>query len=260
MRHSPRATPPSRTVTALIAVASFASLTLGALFLSESAQAAFIDVPETGLPGTLVLSSDPYPAVFTDLSPGDPAFWRIDARLDDAESATLTLEARQGGPVARHPRGVTMTIDRCSEPWSTGDAAAPQCSNGLARIAVFTPADDISSSSPSFELRPLVAGSPEHLLVTLAVEDSAAARADDTLMGLRGTLGIGLTATAVDGAPITPIPPRPTLPGTGTDAAFTGLLALVALTAGILGLALALTRRRRSLERDTAVSHDSEGT
>jgi hypothetical protein len=117
-------------------------------------------------------------------------------------------------------------------------------------VTVATPADDYTTSSPTFELRPLRADRPEHLLVTLAVEDSAAAMADESLMGLTGSMGLGLTATAIDDRPINPIrPDRPERPGgpladTGLDGQLSGLAALGALTAGLLGLALVVSRVR----------------
>ena len=240
----------SRAVTALIGLASVAALAFGSLVLADAATAAFVDVPETGAPGHLVLAADPYPAEFLDISPGDPAYWQVDARLENATRATLTLELRKDGAVTEHPRGITMTVDRCSVAW-TDPQTAPTCREGFARIAVATPADDYATSSPTFTLQPLTAGSPEHLLVTLAVEDSAAAMADDSLMGLTGSMGVGLTATAIDDRPITPVTPgKGNLANTGLDGGLQAMLAFGALTAGLLGLAMVAGRlHRRTIRR-----------
>ena len=257
MHHPARTARPSRVVTGLVGLLSVAALAAGSLLLADAARAAFVDVPETGQPGHLVLSADPYPAEFLDISPGEPAYWQVTARLEDASSATLSLELRKDGEVTEHPRGITMTVDRCSVPWTDVDTS-PRCTDGAARVTVATPADDYTTSSPTFELRPLRADRPEHLLVTLAVEDSAAAMADESLMGLTGTMGLGLTATAIDDRPIDPVrPDRPERPGgplanTGLDGQLAGLAAFGALTAGLLGLALVVSRvrGRRTLTND----------
>ncbi|MGA1836196.1 hypothetical protein VD659_04615 [Herbiconiux sp. 11R-BC] len=260
MHHPPPARRRSRALTALVGVAAVAALSAGSLLLADSARAAFIDVPETGTAGRLVLSADPYPAEFLNISPGDPAYWQVDARLQDATRATLSLELRKNGGIATHPRGLTMTVDRCSVPW-TDPTTNPSCSDGFARIVVATPADDDASSSPTFTLQPLVAGSPEHLLVTLAVEDSAAARSDDSLMGLTGNMGLGLTATAIDDQPITPVTPVPAGSGgglakTGLDTGLQNVLAFGALTAGLLGLVLVVARARGT-RRDARSSEEN---
>ena len=248
MHHPPRAVAPNAGVTKLIGLLSLAALATGSLFLADAARAAFIDVPPTGEAGRLVLAADPYPAEFVDISPGEPAYWLVDARLEDATRATLRLELRKDGAVARHPRGIVMTVERCTDPWSDvvqGAPTPPRCARGEASIAVATPADDYSAASPVFDLEPLTAGAPEHLLVVLAVEDSAAARADDSLMGLTGTMGVGLTATAIDDVPIAPVVPRPGgLANTGVNGGIGGIAAFAALTAGLLGLVLVVTRLR----------------
>jgi hypothetical protein len=223
-----------------VAALSALALTAGAVLAGQAASAVLIDVPPTGDPGRLVLSSEPYPAQFLELSPGDPAYWQVGARLEDAERATLSLELRKDGALVEHPRGLVMTVAVCDDPWTRLDAT-PACASGARAVTVATPADDYTSASPSFELRPLTASAPEFLLVTLAVEDSAAAAADESLMGLTGTMGVGLTATAVDDVPVTP--GRPSLPATGAD--FSALWAAAALAAGLLGAGWALRLARK---------------
>jgi hypothetical protein len=223
----------------LVAVASSAALTCGAVMLAATAHAAFVDVPPTGAPGRLVLASDPYPAEFLDLSPGDLAYWEVAARLENATRATLALELRKAGTLIDHPRGLRMTVDSCRVEWA-GAEGVPTCPVGGRRITVATPADDYSLSSPTFDLRPLAVGAPEYLLITLGIEDSPEAAADETLMGLRGTMAVGLIATALDGDPVDA---QNDLPATGIDAG--PLLAAGALAAGLLGLGTALRLSRK---------------
>lgn len=223
-----------RVSAALAAAASFALIGAGGVFLADAARAAFVDVPSTGTPGRLVLSSDPYPAEFLDLSPGDPAYWQIQARLEDATRATLAIELRKSGPLTQTPRGLVMQVDVCDAPWAaTSDR--PVCAGGGRSVTVATPSDDYATTSPSFELRPLTPSAPQYLLVTLSVDDSETAREDTSLMGLRGQMGVGLTAMSVDDVPVRP-PGR--LPATGFDP--TALLGVGALAAGLLGMGASL--------------------
>jgi len=227
-----------------LAAASAVAIACGVVALAGAANAALIDVPVTGAPGRLVLSSDPYPVEFLDLSPGEARYWEVAARLEDAREATLSLELRADGELVRHPRGLVMTVESCDTEW-TGLDGAPLCATGGRAVTVVTPADDYSTSSPRFELSPLTPEAPQYLLLTLAVEDSAAARADTTLMGLTGNMAVGLTATAFDDRPVTP--PAPALPATGGDpAAVAGMLAVAA---GMLGIGAALRLRRRGTVR-----------
>jgi hypothetical protein len=226
-----------------LASASTVALACGAVALAGAAQAAFVDVPPTGEPGQLVLSSDPYPAEFLDLSPGDIRYWQVAARLEGARRATLSLELRASGELVAHPRGLVMTVESCDSAWIT-TSGAPDCASGAQSVAVVTPADDYSSSSPTFPLSPLAEGAPEYLLVTLAIDDTPAARADMTLMGLTGDMAVGLTATAFDDRPV---PPATALPATGSDPAM--LAGLLATAGGMIGLGATLRLRRTGRAR-----------
>ncbi|RKT33820.1 hypothetical protein DEU34_2425 [Microbacterium sp. AG1240] len=223
----------------LTAALSLALLVGGGLIAGGAARAAFVDVPPTGHPGRLVLSSDPYPAEFLALSPGDPSYWQVAARLEGAVGATLSLQLRKTGELVSHPRGLEMTVDECDVPW-IGLGEGPVCTGTAIPVAVATPLDDNATSSPTFQLGSRAASAPVFLLVTLAVEDSADARADASLMGLVGTVGIGLTAVAVDPAAR---PPRGggVLPATGADVSL--WVAVGSMAAGLLGLGAALRMR-----------------
>lgn len=231
-----------RVAAPVVATVSALALAAGVVAAGHAASAVLVDVPPTGAPGRLVLSSDPSPAQFLELSPGDPSYWQVGARLENATEATLSLQLRKDGELVEHPRGLTMTVQVCDQPW-TGMDSSPACAPGARAVTVATPADDYATSSPSFDVRPLTATAPEFLLVTLAVEDSAAAAADTTLMGLTGSMGVGLTATAIDSTPVTP--GAPALPPTGAD--LSALAAIAGIAAGLLGLGAALRLFRKEM-------------
>lgn len=271
-----RAWSPSRLVLASIATLV---LVVGASLFSVRAFAALTNVPETGTPGYLSLRSDPYPAQFLELSPGSPARWQIAADLRDAETATLTLEMRKDGELVDHPRGLEVTVERCDTEWA-GFPAAPTCSANPVLVTRATPLDDYATSSPIFDLDGVTAASGTYLLVTLAVEDSPEAAADESLMNLTGDIGFALTATgdapqatstptptpstpATPGASPTPGAPgqpgdpgRPGQPGAvgRTPLAATGvdIAALLALGAGAIGLGLVISSARAAGRRNAA--------
>jgi len=76
------------------------------------------------------------------------------------------------------------------------------------------------------------------------VEDSAAAAADRSLMGLDGTIAVGLTAVAMEETPAAPGGPA-ALPATGID--LLSAVSVGALAAGALGLGLALRFGRKAV-------------
>ncbi|PSL37658.1 hypothetical protein CLV49_1265 [Labedella gwakjiensis] len=227
-----------------LTVVSAGVLVGGLSLLATSAQAAFQPVPETGDPGRLVLLSDPYPAEFLDLQPGVVRYWQVTATIEGATQASLVLEVRKDGELVERPDGLVMTIERCDTAW-TGVPDAPQCAAGRAAVASATPDDDYTTSSPVFDLDGVDADGT-HLLVALSLvaEDSG----DETLMGLEGDMGLGLTAAAVD--PVTPEEPGRPSPPPGGGLAVTGVdplgLILAAFGAVGLGAALLVSRARRS--------------
>ncbi|SKC35782.1 collagen-like protein [Okibacterium fritillariae] len=269
-----------------LVLASVATLVLvaGASLFSVRAFAVLNDVPETGTPGYLSLRSDPYPAQFLELSPGSPARWQIAADLQDAETARLTLEMRKDGELVDHPRGLEVTVERCDAEW-TGLPDAPTCAANPVLVTEATPLDDYSSTSPVFDLDGLTAASGKFLLVTLAVEDSPEAAADESLMNLTGDIGFALTATgdsigatptptpspstpATPGPSATPGAPgqpgQPAQPGQGGQPGATGrsplaatgvdIVALVALGAGAIGLGLVVSSARAAGRRNAAAA------
>lgn len=225
---------------ALVAAVSLVLLTAGGVLLGHAAaNAELLDVPGTGEPGRLVLAADPYPGRFSALSPGDPSYWQVSARLENAARATLAVQLQKAGDLVAHPRGLIMSVAACDTEW-VGLDRVPVCATGARDVLTGGPADDWTSSSPTIALRPMTPTSPEYLLVTLAVEDSAAARTDRSLMGLTGEMAVGLTAVAIDDAPV-PFVTAGGLAVTGADPTFLG--AAIALAAGLLGLGSALRIR-----------------
>lgn len=231
-----------RQLSAALVVAAGVLIALGGLIWNSSANAVLIDVPVNGTPGRLVLAADPYPAQFLDLAPGEPAYWHVEARLEDADEATLAVQLEAAGDLATHLRGLHIAVQECAPDWSGLDAIASCVDSGRQVLAV-TPMHNATTATPQFNLRPLTANVPVQLLIVLHVEDSAQARSDVTLMGLESSLGVGLTAVSIDGKPV--VPRAPTLPPTGWDA--TALGGIVLLGAGVLvaGLALRLQRQGR---------------
>ncbi len=269
-----------------LVLAGVATLVLvaGASLFSVRAFAALNDLPEPGLPGYLTLRSDPSPAQFMDLAPGSPARWEIDAGLQDADAARLTIEMRKDGELVDHPHGLEVTVERCDAEW-TGSEDAPVCNDNWALVMDATPLDDYSTSSPVVDLDGLTAASGKYLLVTLALDDSPEAAADESLMGLTGEVGFGLTATG-DGVAATPTPTptpgatvspgtpgtpgQPGQPGQPAQAgqpgangrsplAATGvdILALVALGAGAIGLGVVISSARAAGRRNAAAASAS---
>lgn len=248
-----------------VAVATLATASVVALLsgagVAGAAAADYVAVPENGAPGRLILYADPFPAEFLDLRPGEPAYWEIAADIEDADRATLAVELQKSGALVEHPRGLAVRIDTCATEWA-GVPSSPTCATGAEPVTTAGPSDDYTTGSPLFDLEaPLRDDERRHLLVTLSIDDSAEASADETLMGLTGDIGVGVRAIAVDGDPVDPEPPGgpggPGGPGDGTDPPVAGLpvtggpavpLGAIALVAaGLVGLGAALSLARRKV-------------
>ena len=205
------------TITARTAAALAAATIL--IAAPSAAVAAPTELPESSADGFLVLASDPYPAVFRSLSPGEPAYWFVDARLTDATTSTLTLEVEAEGALIEHPRGLQIEVRTCTAAWDRRDTV-PTCPGAEELVIQEGPATG-GVHTPVFDLAPLAIGAPRHLLVTLAVEDSPAARSDHMLMGLTGDIALGLTASGDEtldpGDPDGPSTPTPGDPDDPTD-------------------------------------------
>jgi hypothetical protein len=250
-----------------VAIVSAICVASALVMVSAGAVAALEDVPETSPDGLLWLQSDEYPLHFVDLSPGNPAHWQIGSQLDGAPLSTLTLEVERDGELVEHPRGLSVSVERCDTEWTTVSTGG-ECATGATDVLAIGPADATAETSPVWDLDGLSSTSGKYVLVTLAVEDSAAARSDETLMGLTGTLGLGFTAAGDESMtppsatppedppagspPVDPASPErpgsPLLALTGAD-----VVPLALLAAGLLGLgASTAMRRRHVMNRDAS--------
>lgn len=161
----------------------------------------------------LLVSSDWGIAELSDLRPGAPAYWFVDAAVEGVAGARLTLQIRKDGELMEVPNGVVVVVERCSQEWVDGPGG-PSCDVGRTVIARATPDDDLSTSSPRYRLDSVDPRDPSYVMVTLSIEDTPENRADTTLMGLTGSLGLGITAVeAVPGETDPPTEP-PTDPPT----------------------------------------------
>lgn len=161
----------------------------------------------------LLVSSDWGIAELSDLRPGEPAYWFVDAAVAGVAGARLTLQIRKDGELMEVPNGVVVVVERCSQAWVDGPGG-PSCDVGRTVIAMVTPDDDLSTSSPRYWLDSVDSRDPSYVMVTLSIEDTPENRADTTLMGLTGSLGLGITAVeAIPGETDPPTEP-PTDPPT----------------------------------------------
>lgn len=155
----------------------------------------------------LLVSSDWGIAELSDLRPGSPAYWFVDAAVEGVEGARLTLQIRKDGELMEVPNGVVVVVERCSEAWVDGPGG-PSCDAGRTVVVRATPDDDLSTSSPRYRLDSVDPDAPSYVMVTLSIEDTPENRADTALMGLTGSLGLGITAVeAVPGETDPPTDP-----------------------------------------------------
>lgn len=226
---------------------SVAAIVGGLGLASTSAQAAWVSVAENGIFGHLSLRSDPYPANFMAMSPGSVEQWQIETSLVDP-AASLTVQVQRDGQLVERPDGLQLRMQSCGSEW-LDFPVSPHCPTA-ATVLGPTPANSttlgnigaIDSTTPVFPLGTLGHGTGKYLLVTMSIPDTAAARADESLMGLTANLGLVFTA----GGDIVSPPEPPGLASTGADAAAIALLA-----SGLAGLGLLLRsmRSRHSMRR-----------
>ena len=238
---------------AVIAVLTLAG---GLGLFSGRAAAVIADVVTVQQPGYLSVTTDLPRNEFIDLSPGEPVYWQIGADLTDGLSGSLVLEMRKSGRLATSVDGLVVDIERCSEPWLNLDTL-PTCGYERAPVLMATPGDDYRFNSPVVDLLGIPSANGKYLLVALSLNIPP----DETgrsVMGLSGSVGIGLTAagdelpgdSGIDGGSGTPGAPGPDGPVAAPDGslATTGLdaLALVLVGAGAIGLGAVVARARRA--------------
>jgi hypothetical protein len=250
---------------ALGALVASAAVVLGLASVSVQSFAAMSE-QDAASAGDLVVEAHPLPTEFVDMSPGESRYWSIQASLLDAERGSLALRVFGAGELVEHSRyPLTVAVEGCDgtligddprrHPVCDGATFAPVIAEqplvGISSNPVEDQADDV------WTLPDIVRDQSRSFVVTLAVP--ADGSDDESLMGLRGEIGVGLFAAGEDAAqPEPPVgegpPPGVENPTQSNDLATTGGLlpvSLLLIAAGTIGLGLTLgrvnnARRRRS--------------
>lgn len=229
----------ARTITASAAV-------IGMLLAAPAAAAAPGAPAPTLVPGAvssearLVVTAGPLPQDARTMSPGDARYWPVSARLHGAERATLAVRIDRAGALAEHPSGIEVGVRACPDPWVVTEPE-PVCAGGESALVDTAPLG-ATDRTPAFTLPSPGDDDAVHLLVTVALDDSFAARSDPSLQGLPSDIDVIVTASSIEGEPV---PPSATaLVRSGGDSS----VSLALLTgAVILLVAGAATRRRASV-------------
>jgi hypothetical protein len=211
---------------------------LGGVLFSMRAYAAFIPVPSSGN-GILRVDSDPYPAQFGAIAPGESTQLQVRVNLDGASTGSLSMQLRGGGPLVERASGLNVAVESCPQEF-VGMSPHLSCATGAHSVLDAAPLASVatSTSSSSWTLQDIVRGDARFLLVTLSMPADAAA--SGSIAGSPGSFGIGLYAAGDEQVPGSA--DQPPLAETGLDLAGPLLIAL-----GTLGLGLVIRARRRSL-------------
>ena len=193
---------------AMLAMAVLAALAIGAGLSLFSVRAVAMIAEVTESPAlvpveVLAVTSNRAHDQVLELRPGAAVYWQIGADLTEDLAGSLVLELRKSGELAAHADGLVVTIDRCSDAWTSLESV-PRCAADERHVLVATPLDDLSDQSPIYDLDGIPLAHGKHLLVTLSLNVAIGA-AEEDLMGLSGEIGIGLTAAGLQ-APVMPEP------------------------------------------------------
>ena len=230
---------------ALGALVAGSAVVLGLASVSVQSFAAMADSDAAGR-GDLTVEAHPQPTEFFDMSPGESRYWSIEASLRDAERGSLALRVFGDGALIEHPRHPLMIqVEGCDGVLVGGDPRTHPACEGAAYTTIISeqPLAEISSVPAVDEthhvwtLPDIVSGQMRSFVVTLAVPAGGAD--DETLMGLRGDIGVGLFAAGQDADASPPVANEP------DDLATTGgalPVALLLIGAGTIGLGLVLRR------------------
>jgi hypothetical protein len=179
-----------------------------------------------------VLEASPYPLRAPELQPGRPVHWQVRTSVDRPGLIATEVQLRRDGALAEHPDGLRVAVSACERPWRGLDAV-PVCDGGQRVLSVGPGEPDtlrVPVSDPDGD-------GATWLLVELAVADTAGASADDGLMGLRATVGLGVTASADDavaGPPVSPTASSTSLASTGAAFVAPLFVAAALVLAGVV--------------------------
>lgn len=227
-----------RPIAVLSYLAAAAITTAGGIALATSAGAVTIDDGESGYL-TADVASVPFEE--EDLTPGDTRYWLIALNLDAEGEGDLTLEFEASGALVETPAGLQMSLDQCTEAWTTG--ATPTCA-GLDEEIIDGPVSDIDESL-IYDLGTIEPDDGPFFLVTLSLPGSV----PDELQDTRGDLGFGFTA---DESSAVIVIPGDDDPADGGGLAITGvdLTGPLLLAAGLLLGGFVLARQRMGVPRE----------
>ena len=227
-----------RPIAVLSYLVAAAITTTGGIALATSAGAVTIDDGESGYL-TADVASVPFEE--EDLTPGDIRYWLIALNLDAEGEGDLTLEFEASGALVETPAGLQMSLDQCTEAWTTG--ATPTCA-GLDEEIIDGPVSDIDESL-IYDLGTIEPDDGPFFLVTLSLPGSV----PDELQDTRGDLGFGFTA---DESSAVIVIPGDDDPADGGGLAITGvdLTGPLLLAAGLLLGGFVLARQRMGVPRE----------
>jgi hypothetical protein len=206
------------------AVLAAALVAAGGVVVASGAQAA----PHVGPAGRLQLTTAPDPLGVRDLSPGESAFWHVDAALLVDDRARLWLAVGGTGPLSTDAAALRVQVRRCGVAW-----VSTLCPSGDESVVL--PDAPVASllGAAAVPLGTLSPASPAHLLATVRLPSSA-------FVGESGTLRLTFTADG-DTRTVSTDDPRH-LPATGVVVGGPLLLGAGLLLGGVV---LAAERGRR---------------
>lgn len=146
-----------------------------------------------GGPG-LTIAVDALPEDARTMSPGERRHWGITVQVAGVRDPVLAVRVDREGELARHPAGLVARLEACAEPW-TSDGGAPRCTPGAVEVMPSSRRGP-AATAPVFELPRPGGDGRLHLLATLGLEDTDAARTARSLMGLSSDVGLTVTAWA----------------------------------------------------------------
>jgi hypothetical protein len=225
-------------------VVAAALLVVGGLAAASGARAA--PVPETGDPGELTLSADPFPVGTHDLAPGGTVRWQITASVDQAGGATLYLTVTGHGVMALDPAGVMLAVEWCATDWTVPSdvSIAATCAGGVPRtVLAATPIAAIAPGRRAVDR--VSSGVPSHLLVTAALPMTSGTR----FVNDAGSVDLVFDAAGDQESVSIGSGPGSSLASTGSLIAGPALLAAGLLLAGICVAGIRQRRARIDVSR-----------